>query len=296
MLLMQNTLIDSEIVAARYSWNTHKSYRASWRLFERWATDRGLTTTPPTAETVVAYLAHRASEGMSHATINLDAAAIRQMVRSSGFQLDDNDLIRDALRGITRLYGRPQRQARPIDDAALATIRRLPDDATDEAERSAAIRDVSLIAVMSDGGLRISEAAALTWRDVQPRDDGSAILTVRRSKTDHAGRGTPVYISPQALTDLDAYRIIAGVEWTSTSLVWLVQVRTIATRIQSVTAAAGLGEGYSGHSPRIGMAVRMHRKGAPLTAIMRQGRWTSANMVARYLRNIEAESASQWLG
>ena len=47
---------------------------------------------------------------------------------------------------------------------------------------------MALAAILSDAGLRRSEAAALTWGDVQRWDDGSGRITVMRSKTD-ANRG-----------------------------------------------------------------------------------------------------------
>ena len=44
--------------------------------------------------------------------------------------------------------------------------------------------DVALVAVLSDAGLRRSEASSLTWGDVQRWDDGSGRITVIRFKTD----------------------------------------------------------------------------------------------------------------
>ena len=46
----------------------------------------------------------------------------------------------------------------------------------------------------------------------------------------------------------------------------------IGRRIARACAQAGLLGEFSGHSPRVGMAVRMARRGAPLQAIQRQGR------------------------
>ena len=56
-----------------------------------------------------------------------------------------------------------------------------------------------------------------------------------------------------------------------------------------------LGEGFSGHSRRVGMAQRMTRNGAPATAVMRQGRWSTSRMVARYTRNETAWEALRYL-
>ena len=44
--------------------------------------------------------------------------------------------------------------------------------------------DVAIITTMRDGLLRVSEAAALTWGDIQPQPDGSGLMRIRRSKTD----------------------------------------------------------------------------------------------------------------
>ena len=52
--------------------------------------------------------------------------------------------------------------------------------------------------------------------------------------------------------------------------------------------AAGLGDGYSGHSSRVGMARDLVRAGTELTALMNAGRWKSHEMPAHYTRAEEA--------
>ena len=47
--------------------------------------------------------------------------------------------------------------------------------------------------------------------------------------------------------------------------------QTLANRIRAVARAAGLGEDFSGHSGRIGMARRMVAAGAPNAAVQNQG-------------------------
>ena len=56
--------------------------------------------------------------------------------------------------------------------------------------------DVAPIAVLSDGGLRRSEADALTWGDVQRWADGSGRITVIRSKTDAEAQGALAAAAP----------------------------------------------------------------------------------------------------
>ena len=61
------------------------------------------------------------------------------------------------------------------------------------------------------------------------------------------------------------------------------------------TIMPGLGDGFTGHSGRAGMAQRMTRNGAPAAAVMRQGRWSTVRMVARYTRNESAAEALNYL-
>ena len=58
--------------------------------------------------------------------------------------------------------------------------------------------DVALLSVLRDGLLRRSEAAALTWGDVELQDSGSALLQVRRPKTDPTAEGVVLYIGRDA--------------------------------------------------------------------------------------------------
>ena len=54
--------------------------------------------------------------------------------------------------------------------------------------------------------------------------------------------------------------------WADDSLVFGLSMSQISRRVDSMARAAGLGEGYSGHSGRVGLAIRMTRRGAPLQA------------------------------
>ena len=63
----------------------------------------------------------------------------------------------------------------------------------------------ALLAAMRDGLLRISEAAALRWRDIDFQAEGTALLTVASSKTDQEGEGAVLYLghgAADALRDL----------------------------------------------------------------------------------------------
>ena len=149
--------------------------------------------------------------------------------------------------------------------------------------------------MLSDGGLRRSEAVALTWGDAQHWDDGSGRITVIRSKTDVEAAGDVVAVTPAAMRALDAIRP-EGVG--SDEKVFGLSESQIARRVKAVARAAGLPdwENFSGHSGRVGMARRMAQNGAPTHEIERQGRWKQGGgMVGGYTRGESAGSPLRYL-
>ena len=66
------------------------------------------------------------------------------------------------------------------------------------------LRDAALLVVMSDGLLRVSEAAAL-------EAEGANTLTIRRSKTDQEGAGAVQYIGGPTVARVRAWLEAAGI-------------------------------------------------------------------------------------
>ena len=194
------------------------------------------------------------------------------------------------------------RQVDALTAPALARIRetaRLPRlgrggnmESTETAHARGAT-DLAIIGVMSDGGLRRSEAAALTWGDVEYYPDGIARITIQKSKN----QPEPATV---AVTETTA-RALREIQPGSTEhpvsevLVFGLTGETLSSRIRSAASAAGLGDGYNGHSGRIGMARRMVNAGAPNATVQHQGRWRHGDMVARYTRGESAGEAIRWL-
>ena len=106
------------------------------------------------------------------------------------------------------------------------------------------------MAALSDAGLRRSEAAALTWGDVQRWYDGSGRITVIRSKTDAEALGAVVAITPAAMNALDAIRPV-GVGG---------EVKVFALS-ESQIARAGEGDRQSRGSGRLGVLQWPQRTG-----------------------------------
>ena len=228
----------------------------------------GLRSLPAGPLTVARYLAARAGDGASIATLRLATSAIAKAHEWAGHESPCRDQgVRASLKGWGRRLAKPQRQAGALTANVLAVIRlnavqsrkRGRGFETPEQAGERARFDLALVAVLSDGGLRRSEAAALTWGDVQRWDDGSGRITVVRSKTDVEAQGAVVAITPAAMQALDAIRPAgAGGE----VKVFGLSESQIARRVKVIAKAAGLvdWEFFNGHSGRVGMARRMAQR------------------------------------
>ena len=240
--------------------NTQRVYGTQWRLFNDWCADVGLRSLPAEPLTVARYLAARAGSGASIATIRLATSAIAKAHEWAKLESPCRDPgVRASLKGWGRRLAKPQRQSGALTADVLAVIRltavqprkrgRGIETPAQAAERGKF--DLALVAVLSDGGLRRSEAAVLNWGDVQRWDDGSGRITVIRSKTDVEAQGAVVAITPAAMQALDAIRPVGvGGE----VKVFGLSESQIARRVKAIARAAGLAdwEFFSGHSGRAG--------------------------------------------
>ena len=294
----------AEALEAVLSDNTRRVYGAQWRLFDEWCGEVGLASLPAEPLTVARYLAARAGSGASIATMRLATSAIAKAHEWARLESPCRDPgVRAALKGWGRRLAKPQRQSGALTADVLAVIRltavqprrrgrgvETPEQAAERAKF-----DLALVAVLSDAGLRRSEASSLTWGGVRRWDDGSGRITVVRSKTDVEAEGAVVAITPVAMKALDAIRPV-GVA--SDEKVFGLSESQIARRVKAIARAAGLAdwEFFSGHSGRVGMARRMAQNGAPTHEIERQGRWKQGGgMVGRYTRGESAGSALRYL-
>ena len=134
--------------------------------------------------------------------------------------------------------------------------------------------DLALLQVMRNGLLRRSEAAALTWGNVDLQEDGSGRLHLARSKTDQLAEGPVLYPGPAAAKALLAIRPAEAVI-NPAARVFNLSADRIDRRIKAATRMAGLGEGFSGHSPRVGMAQDLSAAGAELPELMTAGGGTA---------------------
>ena len=269
-----------------------KNYRGQWKSFLVWTLAKGVQCLPADPEQVAAYLAERIEEhGHKPATLRAAASAIAFVHRTAG--MEDpcaSPEVKRTLRSATRKAGQAQKQAEALTAEGLTAIRstackpRRGRGGRFETQDTAKCRgnlDIALVSLMRDAMLRVSEAASLTWKDVVTEEDGTGRLLIRRSKTDAEGEGAVMFLSPQTMAALRKIR--GGGE--DADRIFGLRPNQISSRIKSAAKAAGLGDGFSGHSPRVGMARDLARAGIELPSLMNAGRWRSPTMPAHYTRN-----------
>ena len=283
-------ILDHEIASS-----TLNNYRVQWRNFLDWALAKGIQPLPAEPAQVAAYLAERIQEhGHKPSTLRVAASAIAfaHKTANAGDPCASPEVKR-TLRCATRKAGREQKQAEALTAEALSAIEstacepRLGRGGRYEGQETARCRgnlDIALISLMRDALLRVSEAAALTWRDIESEADGTGRLLIRRSKTDAEGQGAVVFLSDSTMAALALVRN----EATADDSVFGLHPNQISARIKQAAQAAQLGDGFSGHSPRVGMARDLARAGTELPSLMNAGRWRTPTMPAHYTRNESA--------
>ena len=280
------------VLRYRISENTRVNYQGQWKRFLRWAESRNVEALPAEPVQVAAYLAERANrDGNKPATLHTAASAIAFVHRASGLENPcGGPEVRKTISGATRKSGKSQKQAEGLTAGALEAIRatalrpkrgrggrmeRL------ETARRRGNKDIAMISLMRDALLRVSEAGALRWKDLRSEEDGTGRLLIRRSKTDGVGEGSVAFVSALTMKSLRPLRDGTSDE----DSIFALRSRQISTRIKQAAQMAGLGEGFSGHSPRVGMARDLARAGTELPRLMTAGRWRSPRMPAHYTRN-----------
>ena len=285
--------------------HTRRAYARHWRDFELWCQQMGLQEMPAIATDIVRYLTHLELQGMSIATIRLARSALVHAFRLRGIQEHENPgrdgVVSETLKGMST-RSKPQRQAAALLPEALNAILStalIPKERSNggqpETRERAMLRgkvDIALCLLLRDAGLRRSEAAAATWGDIESWPDGSGRLTIGRSKTNRTGEPEVVAITPAGMAALEAIR---PEEPVPEQAVFGLSERQISRRIKDAAKRASLGEGYSGHSGRVGLARTMTDNGAPINVTMKQGRWRRAETVARYTRGESAGAALRWI-
>ena len=174
-----------ELAAASVSANTRRAYEGAFRRLRDWLAGR-----PFDDATLAEYLAARFEAGHSPAVAGQVVAAVRFYAKLGDQPSPVGPATERVLAGFRR-EGRARGPGQVVGvrweqaDAAAAV-------AGSSGGSARGLRDAALLAVMSDGLLRVSEAAGIEVADLEA--EGANTLTIRRSKTDQEGEGAgPVH-------------------------------------------------------------------------------------------------------
>lgn len=257
--------------------STRRAYGASWRDWVSWCETSGHSPIPTTPQILADYLTHLAESGAKPATLGVRLASIAAAHRAK--RLDDPtkaEGVRQVMAGIRRAHGAGQRKAAPVTRDRLRAFVGLYDSRT-----LTGLRNRALLLAGFAGAFRESELASIQVEDIVWQDDGSAMVLVRKSKTDQEGHGIlkplpRVEFSPFCPASamrhwLDAARITTGPVWRR---IWrggekvgrkAIHAQTVYRLVREAAEQAGLDASlFSGHSLRAGFATQYGLDGGPI--------------------------------
>ena len=305
VVLAEYETIIRRLLASALSEGTRRVYRIKLGLFGKWCSARGLSPLPASPETILAYVAELAQQGVSVSALTQSLAAISAAHRAAQMPSPTQDFyVQQAVRGYRREHGIAAHRA----TAATGEIVKRMIRALLQEDSLRNLRDAALLSLGFAGAFRRSELVALNVEDLSwDERDGRevALVLVRRSKTDPEGHGMIKAVFGTADADtsptlllrrwMDAAGITEGAVFRRIRkgghvLDTRLDGQTVGLVIQRAAAAAGLGMELTAHSLRSGFITSAIRRGMTERAIMNQtGHRSTAVMRGYYERESAIE-------
>ncbi|MXZ58176.1 MAG: tyrosine-type recombinase/integrase [Rhodothermaceae bacterium] len=277
----------ASFLEAYHAPSTMARYRKDLEALSAWLEGRELTD-----QTLARYLAHRYNQGNAPTSCAMIISAVKAAAKLANRTHPVGPLTERTIVGIRRkgrTRGRGQAEGLKWEDTekliALASRKRTIHN----------IRNIAIIAVMSDALLRVGELILLRVEDVHEEKDGTGRIHIRYSKTDQEGEEAILYlgectmsflsswISCSSITAGPIFRRIIGRDKVGESALSYSSIRRI---LRELTQQAGLEGRYTPHSLRVGSAQSLVKRGATIAEIQLAGRWKEPSMVAHYAKGI----------
>lgn len=277
---------------------TARAYRADWAAFAGWCRALCIDSLPAGEPSLCVYLTHLA-ETHAYASVARAYAAIRVQHEDAGEALGVLPKVRNVMANIGREKGKAQKKKKALEYHQLCEAAdKLPGDLRGKRNRA-----ILLFGELFGG--RRSEIAALNREDLEFNDQG-VIVTLRRGKTDQAGKGRVVAIARRK-----THCPVAAVEawiaeaWIEEGALFRSVVggryadagergdealtgETIARVVKAAAASLGLDpREYAGHSMRRGFVTTAAKQGASLDHIMSTTGHKSVEMVRGYIEDAD---------
>ena len=321
-LALPEALIEraKDYMAESLSERTREAYARWWRVFTAWCTRHGRQALPASPETIAAWMTALADgedggRGLARASINQAISAITLAHRNAGHTFDrKHRVIAMTWSGISRVKAMTEveRQASPVVAADVRDLLTMIDT-----RRNIGCRNAALLTLGWGGATRRSELTGLDWERLGTGtgfvriDERGILITLARSKASQDKAETVVIPRadlPEACEALEAWAQRAGLQpgepifravnnrhtiaaerLTSHSVSRIVKkaMRDLARRRgKSMAEAKDLVRRVSGHSLRAGYATSAAAADVPALRIQQHTRHKSADMVARYVREV----------
>ena len=273
------------LIKASIAENTLKAYQRALQKLTDWLSGRTLSDA-----LLANYITALHDNGKSPATIGQVVAAVKWQLKHQSQGSVNFPITQATLAGIRR-EGKNRGRGQ-VDGLIWQDVKRVCIYAETEGTLIG-VRDASMIRLMSDCLLRISEVVAVNVGDLK-----GSTLTLRSSKTDQEGAGETLYVCENTRELLKQYRdqaeITRGTVFRHIRRGGHVQsdrLTTVSARriIQKRAQAAGVEGFISGHSLRVGSAVSLAQAGATVVDMQVAGRWKSSQMPAHYAKAELAE-------
>lgn len=271
--VIQEFLLDGE--ARGHSRATLLAYRSAFKFFTAWTTARGVTTvgeiTPALLRAYASYCSEALSPGGAHARLRPVKTLLKWAHQEN---LIPDDVTRRM--PLPKLPRDPQPAVRFDDFKKLLAAARL--------KSRQPLRDVALLTVLYDTGIRASEALHLTLDDVRPE----GFLLIRQGK---GGKSRSVPIERPTLKALRAYLQKERHDNPGTRVIFLVDDHPMSRGaldkvLDRLSACAGLSR-LSAHAFRRGFAVQYLRNGGDVFTLQRIFGHSSLEMSNRYAQLVE---------
>jgi len=282
-----------------YAPNTHRAWRADWRVFASYCAQQDLTALPAAAETVQRFVEMCGQLRKRPATIRRYLATITRAHAAA--RCEDpcrHELVRLSLPAAARTMGVRQRPALGLTrDDITHYLAIEPTTLRDH-------RDRALISLGYDAMLRREEIVAVIVSDLHFDIDGSGTLLIPSSKTDAEGEGAVQYLAPDTVTLIKRWLDRAGIEdgivfrriVGQSQLGLPLQPAAVTDVVRRVAKWIGLPSSVwpslSGHSLRVGATQDMIAHNLDLSGIMQSGRWRDSRMPVRYGQHLAARRSA----
>ncbi len=276
-----------------FSENTERARKNDMAIFESWCDKNNFISLPASESTVVDFVDAQA-EIKKVATIKRYLWAITTAHKVA--QLKNpvkNEFVRLAVRRISRKYGTRQKQATGLNWPQINQALQ----ALDDSPRSRL--DKALVCISYDTLCRRSETINIHFEDIEFSDDGSAVVLIKKSKTDQTREGAMKYLSHTSVEYLKEWLefskitegfIFRGVSRWGHVLEKPLSGEGVSRSFKRVTQKTGLNtDGISGHSTRVGACQDLVSAGIDMPAIMQAGSWKNPERIALYSEKLQAK-------